>query len=223
MPEPRSYARPGQPLEIAASQINYLNALMRGASGPGLPLDGWQAGGNVIYGKNTTDSVIQRWGVAKISGIEIDPNDNEAARTQFESMPCVRLERTSVRRESPACVAMQPIKPGGIGRVAVSGVVQVLSQDAERLGGSSVLWSDGQWSLVRLGGTARLGRISGTWPKNTESVVVRLAGDGTQAEDGSTFYAKNYFADVILLPGQTRRVACVEVDGVWVMVAAECG
>lgn len=224
MSDPRQSVRPGQRLEIAASQINFLNQLMASNVTPvSGPLAGWNFTGNTVLVKNTTASTVARWGVLKIDGILIDPNDGDTQRREFESMPCVNGVEAAAGEEH-SVVVLEPIAPGKIGRCAVAGVVQIASSDVAKVGGSLVLWQDADWALIRFGGGERLrfGRITSSWAKGTVATVNQLKGDGSLMTGDPTFQAKNHFTDLFVDCGE-RKVACGLVDSTWILLAADCG
>lgn len=219
--DPRQNVRPGDKLRIAAEQINFLNGLMRSGGIASGALSGWQPGTNLILCKNTGADVA-RWGVLNITGIEIDPNTDEYRANSFGEMPCVR-GTAATSSTNKAAVAIEPIKAGKIGRVAVSGVVQLKSADVSKVGGATELWKSGEWAIIRFGGGGgiRLGTISATWNKGSTATVTEQNGDGTAKDGNPTFTATNYFATVTVSSG-TKRVACAQVDETWILIAAEC-
>lgn len=220
-PDPRQNVRPGEKLRIAAEQINFLNGLMRGGAGfAGGSLTGWQPGTNLILLKNTGADVA-RWGVFNITGIEIDPNTNEYQANSFGEMPCVRGEKAT-ESTGTAAVAIEPIKSGKVGRVAVSGVVQIKREDVVKVVSAIALWQADEWALIRFGGGGiRLGTVSATWTKGATATVTQLYGDGTPLEGTPTFTATNHFVTIPVSSG-TKRVACALVDATWILIAAEC-
>lgn len=135
MPDPRQNVRPGQKLQIAAEQINFLNRMMRQAGGFGSGgLAGWPAGTNVIYGKNVGSATVEQGYAQAITGIVIDPTYNQTSQRQFWDMPCIEfdllevpepLSGQPVTQPIRICVPLEPIAPDKIGRVIVSGVAQV--------------------------------------------------------------------------------------------------
>lgn len=67
----------------------------------------------------------------------------------------------------------------------------------------------------------RLGTISSSWLKGTEATVTKLNGDGSAISPTVTFTAKNHFVDISVDCG-TKKVACANVGGTWILIAAEC-
>jgi hypothetical protein len=104
--------------------------------------------------------------------MEIVPGSSDNATSQFEQLPVV-AGGTPSDTTTAWCVAVEPIKAGEIGRVAVGGVVQVKVEVADSAhvfakckastselkstdnGEGVILWKQGtgagQWALVRLG------------------------------------------------------------------------
>lgn len=122
-----------------------------------------------VYGKNTTSSTVQQWTVRAISGVEVTPtNDaNAAATKQFQSMPVLRVGPPE--QGQPWCVALEPIPSNAIGKVAVAGAVQVKATSLPDASGSTTLWENNEWALIRFGGGGtsaqiRLAQTSGVWP-----------------------------------------------------------
>lgn len=245
--DPRFSVRPGQPLALAAEQVNWINRQMR-------PDAGFRSGAAVSHSppfttlpcKNVSGQDVPRWGVLRISGLEVTPaNDGDAATNAFQEIPVIRGDTPTSSTFDAFVVAVEPIAAGTVGHVAVDGVVQVKidvrntadstagPKDNSRTelisggGNATILWKAsgtgaGKWALVRLGGrTMKLGTISSTWTKGGTATVTEQNGDGTARTSNPTFTAKNYFADV-LVTGGTRRVACQLIDSTWVLVAAEC-
>jgi hypothetical protein len=171
--DPRQHVNPGDPIRLAASQINGLNRLLQTAGGYA------SAGGaeqptpyTWVMAKNNTGANIARWGVLAITGMEITPGSSTGATSQFEQLPVV-AGGTPTATTTAWCVAVEPIPSGKIGRVAVGGVVQVKIEVVDDShvfaqckasttelkstdnGEGVILWKQGtgssQWGLVRLG------------------------------------------------------------------------
>jgi hypothetical protein len=171
--DPRSHVSPGDPIRLAASQINGLNRLLSVDPGFVSPAAGepptpytW------VMAKNNTGSTVPRWGVLAITGMDISPASSANAASQYEQMPVVAGGTPSDTTTS-WCVAVEPIAAGAIGRVAVGGVVQVKAEVVDSAhafarcksssselrstdnGEGVILWKQGtgtgQWALVRLG------------------------------------------------------------------------
>jgi hypothetical protein len=172
--DPRSHVRPGDKLRIAAEQINWINRQMAAdTSFGGGPLAGVEPGKNVILARNNTGGDVPRWGVMAIGGVEINPTAGDTQRRSFEEQPCITGTMPSATTGAAFCIAVEPIKAGKIGRVAVAGVVQAkltvgsgvtgdrarphASRDTLELaanGPARVLWrpsgSGTVWGLVRI-------------------------------------------------------------------------
>jgi hypothetical protein len=171
--DPRQNVNTGDPIRLAASQINGLNRLLTPNAGfsaqtagePPTPYT-W------VMAKNNTGSTIPRWGVLAITGMDISPASGANAASQYQQMPVVAGGTPSDTTTS-WCVAVEPIAAGAIGRVAVGGCVQVKVEVADSAhtfvrcksssselkstdnGEGLILWKQGtgsgQWALVRLG------------------------------------------------------------------------
>ena len=171
--DPRQQVNPGDPIRLAASQINGLNRLLQPAVGFG----GGEASEQPtpytwVMAKNNTGSTVPRWGVLAITGMAITPGNSSGATSQFEQLPVVG-GGTPSDTTTAWCVAVEPIPAGEVGRVAVGGVVQVKVEIVDSAhtfarcksssselrstdnGEGLILWKQGsgagQWALVRLG------------------------------------------------------------------------
>jgi hypothetical protein len=177
MKDPRNHVLRGQPLRLAAEQVNSLNSLMRVNTGFNSgPVDIPQAAKNVILCRNSSGADVDRWGVLEISGVVFDPGDGASAEATFQSTPCL----TGGLPQGPAyrkqfVIAIEPIASNSIGRVAVDGVVQCklnVTNESDRTahstsgstaelttgvgGAAEILWKQpgtgsGKWAVVRLG------------------------------------------------------------------------
>lgn len=218
--DPRQSVRPGEPIRLAAEQVNGLNRLLNNRGGFGAPGDVTQP---LPYTWVMCRSAIQvdRWKPLAITGLEIQPT-TVAKRSSFEDMPLV-TGAAPVAGTTAWGIAVEPIAQNGIGRVAVAGVVPVRTVDLGKIGGYQLLYKDlGVWALIQIGGGLRLGTISTTWTKNTTATVTDIYGDLSAKTGPSTFTAVNYFATVNVPLNSTRRVACGKVDDRWLLIAAEC-
>jgi hypothetical protein len=130
MPDPRQYVRPGQRLQIAASQINALNDMMRVNTGfRGGPQTAPELAPNIVLIQNNSGADVPWLGVLGISGVEIDPSggnltgDTDADRKarEFATRPVLTGGLPSSGSDD-FVVAMEPIKSGAIGRAACGGV-----------------------------------------------------------------------------------------------------
>lgn len=166
-----------------------------------------------VYAKNGTGSTIARWSVQSITGFEITPTSSEsaAATTQFLSMPCVTLGARSSSSDTAKawCVALEPIESNKLGRVAVSGVVQVKAADLQKASGCRVLFKDSNWALVDVNGGIVRGTFSGSWAKGATATVTDALANTV------TYTAKNYWASVNCPTATTCFLAYV--SGEWVL------
>lgn len=180
-----------------------------------------------VYAKNQSGGDIDRWGVMTITGVEITPtaSDSAGATLQFGQMPVLSID--AITQPGQRCIAIEPIAVGKVGRVAVAGVVQVKSGDAEDVTHATVLWRDANWALIRFGGgeLIRLGTIAYTWAKGATATVTQLNGDGTEMDGDPTFEAINHFITITVGGGSgggPKKVACGRVGEFWILIAAEC-
>lgn len=240
--DPRQHVNPGDPIRLAASQINGLNRLLslgagfgaQSAADPPTPYT-W------VMAKNSTASTVPRWGVLAITGMDISPATSENATSQFEQMPVV-AGGTPSATTTAWCIAVEPIAANAVGRVAVGGVVQckveVTSADDKFVackssvselktgltGEGIILWKDsgtgsGRWALVRLAAGGAQGIKRGTftapWNKGSTATVTDAITAGTTYSN-----ARNYFASVT--GTGTRACAIAYVGTEWILIAAEC-
>jgi|LakMenEpi03Aug12_release.lakeMendotaPanAssembly.Ray.scaffolds.fasta_scaffold165506_3 hypothetical protein len=175
MPDPRQYVRPGQRLQIAASQINALNDMMRVKTGfRGGPQTAPEPAQNIVLIKNNSGADVPWLGVLGISGVEISPvggsltgnTDEDRKAREFASRPVL----TGVAPLSSAhgwsiVIAMEPIASGSMGRAAVGGVfacrvfagsagryATIKDGDVTQLARSHcgpvlLLWQQGEWAV----------------------------------------------------------------------------
>lgn len=217
--DPRGNVRPGDPLRIAAEQINFLNRLMAAdTSYGGGPLRDWSFSGNTVAVKNTTDGDVARWGVLKIAGVEIDPNDGDRARRSFESLPCLVGEEAD-GDVGTFVVAIEPIKQGKVGRAAVDGVVQVTQPNLDIIRSAvQVIWEDGSWALIRLGGTVlRLAQSAEDIDKGSAGKVVLFREDAAEGTDSPACAVASFDAQADEVCAQ-NLIGDVRKDD-WVYVA----
>jgi hypothetical protein len=240
--DPRQHVNPGDPIRLAASQINGLNELLTSNAGFGSLTAGepptpytW------VMGKNNTGATIARWGVLAITGMNVAPSGDSNATRQFEMMPVVACGTPSATTTA-WCVAVQPIKSGQIGRVAVGGVVQVkvdvtsaddkfvaCKASATELktgttGEGLILYKEGgtgtgKWALVRLvaGGAqgVKRGTFTAPWTKGSTKTVADAVTTGATYTN-----VKNYFAAIT--GTGTKNCAIAYVGTEWILIAAEC-
>jgi len=124
--DPRGHVRPGQPLALAAEQVNWINEQMRGNSGFGTNSTGdpgWsERAPNYVMILNESGHAVPRFGVLGINGVEIDPSRGSKEAREFAFRPVLR----GITPAAPAhverfVVLLEPAKPLAIVRGAVSG------------------------------------------------------------------------------------------------------
>jgi hypothetical protein len=216
MPRPDGRLEPGQPLRHAISARAWNRAQdaadlvlgdSNGVSGdtgsPVLKPYAW------CYGKPMSD--VSRWNVVGITGFAITPtSESGGATASFEEMPVVTVDTPS--ESTTACgVAVEPISSGKIGRIAVGGVVQCKTADLGKTFGSTIIWKNSEWSLIRLNSGIVRAHFSGTWEKDSsKSVTAELL-------TGTTYTAHNYIATI---SSQTDCKCFIMHDGSeWVLVS----
>lgn len=209
--DPRHHVLPGQPLRLAAEQVNALNKMMRvNAGATGGPVGIPEQAKNIILCRNDSGSDVARWGVLEISGVVFDPSSGSDAEATFTSTPCV-TGVTPTDGAKPFVIAVEPIASGVIGRVAVAGVVQCKldvaaagdstaggkagSRDELKTGSGSarVLWKQGgtggdKWGLVAIGGGGdhvRLCKTTAVWERDTIATL-DVWEDGTPPSESQT-------------------------------------
>lgn len=248
--DPRQNVRPGDKLRIAAEQVNFLNGLMRQDTGfKSGPLDGYEPGKNIILARNNTGGDVPRWGVMRISGIEINPATDDTRRRSFEEMPCITGAKPNTTTGGKFVIAVEPIKDGKIGRVCAAGIVQakvsfssashtrakpkdntVDHLESAASGPAEIVWSAGtsgeQWALVRFdeGGQLRIGKYTGsaTWAKHT-TATIGIWESGTPPNETSSSQTienvVNHWADV---PANKWVGIQAAANGHYYLVVAEC-
>jgi hypothetical protein len=213
--DPRQHVNPGEPIRLAASQINGLNRLLNVNAGFGSPAAVEQPTPYTwVMAKNNTGSKVDRWGVLAITGMDITPGSSTNATGQFEHLPVV-TGGTPSATTTAWCVAVEPIAANAVGRVAVGGVVQLKAADLGKASGAHVLWKDSNWALIRMQAGVIRGTFSGTWTKGSTATV------SDAVVSGATYTAKNYFASLTGSGTKACAIACA--GGEWILVAAECG
>lgn len=252
MGDPRQNVRPGEPLRIAAEQINYLNSLMRGSGGfAGQGPEGWPSGINVVMAKNTTGAAVPRWGVLGVENmLEISPQSGYSQEASFQEMPCVRGGVPTADTAGRFVIALEPIPLNGIGRAAAAGVVAVklhivtagdgfarpkpgtVSEMISGGGPAEILWKQsgtgtGKWALIKFGGGGTTHRLckspSESFPKGTIKTLA-VWEDGTPP--GETQTSAAYVHDVVNKYADIVAGKWVSValhgNGRWYVVSAEC-
>jgi hypothetical protein len=214
--DPRQNVNPGDPIRLAASQINGLNRLLTPNAGFGMPAAGepptpytW------VMAKNNTGAKVERWGVLAITGMDISPSGGSNAQGQFEKLPVV-AGGTPSDTTTAWCVAVEPIAAGKIGRVAVGGVVQLKAADLGKATGAHVLWKDSTWALIRIQAGIVRGTFTAPWDKGSNKTVTDATLTSVKYEG-----VKNYFATVS--GSGSKKCAIAYVGGEWILIAAECG
>lgn len=213
--DPRQHVNPGDPIRLAASQINGLNRLLNVNAGFSYPAAVEQPTPYTwVMAKNNTGSKIERWGVLAITGMDITPGSSNNATGQFEQLPVV-TGGTPSDTTTAWCIAVEPIAAGKIGRVAVGGVVQLKASDLGKASGAHVLWKDSTWALIRIQAGVIRGTFSAPWNKGSTNTV-------TDATLTSVTYTgvKNYFASIT--GSGSKACAIAYAGGEWILIAAEC-
>jgi hypothetical protein len=239
--DPRQHVNPGDPIRLAASQINGLNRLLNVNAGFSYPAAVEQPTPYTwVMAKNNTGSKVERWGVLAITGMDITPGSSTNATGQFEQLPVV-TGGTPSATTTAWCVAVEPIAAGKIGKVAVGGVVQckveVDKADDKFVGcsvsglktGSSgeglILYKEGgtgagKWALLRLASAAgaqgvKRGTFTAPWNKGTTKTIADAVTAGTTYAN-----VKNYFANITGSGGKSCAITYVGSE--WILIAAEC-
>ena len=178
-----------------------------------------------IYGSSA--AAVSRWDAVAITGMSVTPTDNDTddATVQFASMPVATIAAPTSTTTAVA-VAIEPIRAGGVGKIAVAGAVQVRRADLAKLANARVLWKNDNWAFVSLdSGVIRVGTITGSWLKGWSKEVDECDQDFIPLLDENDtqikFYATNWFATVAVT-GNPRKVACGNLNGSWILLAAEC-
>ena len=225
MARPDGRIEKGQPLASAISARAW-NRTQDAADrvlgvGAGVEADGIRGSAapyTATFAKNGTNATMARWSVQSITGFEISPtsSDTAAATTQFLEMPCLTIGARSTASDTAKswCVVLEPIEADKLGRVAVSGVVQVKIADLPKASGCRVLYKNADWALVDINGGVVRGTFSSSWAKGATATVT----DATS--NGVTYTAKNYYA--ALTGSATKACAIAYVGGEWILLAAEC-
>jgi hypothetical protein len=237
--DPRQSVNPGDPIRLAASQINGLNRLLNLDAGFRSPAASEQPTPYTwVMAKNNTGSNVPRWGVLAITGMDITPGSSANATSQFEQLPVV-AGGTPSATTTAWCVAVEPIESGKIGKVAVGGVVQckvnVDKTDDKFVacltnglktgvkGEGLILWKESgtggnKWALVRLAADAqgiKRGTFTAPWSKGTAKSVDDAVTSGTTYAN-----VKNYFANIKGSGSKACAIAYVGTE--WILIAAEC-
>lgn len=187
---------------------------------------GFSAPYTSVLATNSTGSTLERWSVMEITGLRVEPtsSDTDAATQQFFEMPVLTGGAVEDRTSNP-CIAIEPIKAGEIGRVAIAGVVQVKATELDKIRGAvRVLWEDMDWALVAIGNSSvTLAKTTSTWPKDsTAEVQLVYLDDCESASPGEeTIEAINLLYPV---SAKSRVVISQAANGCSYLIAAEsCG
>jgi len=172
---------PGQPIRTAfsAAARNRAQDAADAVLGqrPGFEADGVQGPSSPftsVMCRNDTGSDVPLWGVMAITGVAITPSGpTGAATSSYQGQPVIVGVAPTTGTQA-LCVAVEPIKDEGVGRVAVHGVVQVKlevineshsfarckASTAELVsewgGPAQILWKETgtgaeKWALARIG------------------------------------------------------------------------
>lgn len=117
--DPRHHVLPGQPFRLAAEHVNALNKLMRPnaiASGGALSYPDFAQ--LTVRVSNTAGVLVPRLGVLGLSSPVIEVSGDNPVQF-LEQMVLNGIMPTG--GDQPVGVAVEPIAPGAIGRVAISG------------------------------------------------------------------------------------------------------
>jgi hypothetical protein len=244
---PRNGVRPGQRIAIAADHINFLNRLMReakpsGAGGIGLSRPPY----TVLRCRNdsggSSGSVVPQFGILAITGLAIDIES-----PQFRSEPVLTGD-TPNENTTEWCVAIEPIKGGDVGLVAVAGIVPAAvnivrashkwvrpGEDVDELitgpfGSARVLAKQsgtgtGKLALIELGHAddRRVCRFAGTWAKGTTATVEVLDEDWEPFGPTVEIDVVNLAADVETPNEESYgKLGCRRYGGAWVLDWFEC-
>lgn len=238
--DPRQYVQPGQPLRIAAAQINALNNLSRTAGRmSGILGNQWPPASNVLLASNETGSTVPRFGVMELGGVHVNFPVGADGEGAFSACPVISGTKPSDSRDAPWCVAVDPIPSGAIGRVAVGGAVlarvdikstshtrvRPKPDDAESLescfvGRAAILSqaagvSDGQLCVIQFAGYERTLWFGATheisYPGTSVDVYLR---DSLGNETEETLVGVRNYATPVF-PNVPVIVASVPGDGTW--------
>ena len=252
--DPRQHVRPQQRLRVAAAHINALNEMMSpNTSFGGGPLEMPRPAQNVIYCQNDSGSDVDVGRALAITGPLFDPSSGGSALATFkESSPITGGAATATTAKRNAwCVAVEPIKAGKIGRVAVAGVVALQANvrssshwsikivsggttlRTEASGGVPVLWKpdatgDNSWCLVRLGGgggePVRLGKTNAEWNKGSLATIT-LYESGTPGSETAGDPSET-LADCVNKFSNVGNdkwvIVALAGNDAWYLIAAEC-
>lgn len=258
--DPRQSVRPGDPIRLAAEQVNGLNKLLGARGGFGGPAgEEYARPYSWVYYKNGEDvysednfnyqtSYVVRGQCVQLANLLLPPQQPQGYFGQrlYEREYDVPVftegdPRGYATGNSKVLgawgVAVEPIRHGRIGRVAVDGVVQArvnILDTSHRfvafpgvtapVGDALILWQEAgvgelKWVVMRLGhdrGCVQI-RFTAPWAKGTARSV----------EDPATANPTRTIANVLNLFGTVggsgvRAGAIAWLNNRWVLIAAEC-
>lgn len=142
--DPLKHSRPGDPVKLAASQLNRLNELMSAPRTPDpAPQRQIERPYTFVYAKNVgaTDYLAGR--PVQIVGLQ-QATENVAAAWQYRDTPVVSISDAWTKNGGNgepvySGITVDPIRTGDIGRLAVGGVVQAKVFIEEQLHTHAVL------------------------------------------------------------------------------------
>lgn len=204
---------------------------------------------NIILVRNTAGGTVPRYGVIAFDGVENNPAASPSAESSFCNAPVL----TGVKPlggDTAWGIALDPIRNGQIGRVAVSGAIpakiavsdsshrfavpkknNVTALESAAAGSASILWSEGQgvirWCLIRIGGDGgrmRIGKTSpgSAWTKGTLADI-SIYEDGTPPNETSS---NETISDVVNhwadVPANKWVGIQQAANGHYYLVVAEC-
>ena len=188
------YVRPGEQIKVSASAWNKIIDEVKFHPRSVGEDAGFQQSNFRVRMRNTSTGTLERWGVLEIAGMLESPSGATGPGLDtFQSWPGLVGAVPTSTAGAAFAVAVEPIKAGEIGMVAVDGVVQCkldIEDPGHRYattktgssselktassGEAAILWKEsgtgaGKWALVRMGAgsgggsTIRLGQFSGPW------------------------------------------------------------
>lgn len=201
-----------------------------------------------ILARNDTGEAVPVGGNMRLTTPVIEPTSvlTDNATVQFQRMPVFTgLKNTDsvYTDETTLAIAVEPIKPNGIGRVAISGVVaarfrvtstffnyalgfgSVEELQVAPFGPARILHVEGslnserQWGMVHLGMPGRTAVIEFTenWPRDTTKTC------DVRDTDGLTLRVINVFAEVFNGCQELRYGLATLANDNWYLTAVEFG
>ena len=128
--DPYRKALPGEKLRIPAVAWNRVLDMVAPSSGTAAGEEFSYRQANLrLYCQNSTGTGVDRWDVLAITGVTPTPSGvTGAAAEQFQRSPAVVGVATTAETGGAFVVAVEPIRAGELGLVAVAGVVQARVQ-----------------------------------------------------------------------------------------------